>query len=151
MAVLILAERKEQCRLFHAVTLLELINTSAAVNEFLAAGVEGVALGADFNLELALYGTGLEGLTASAADDAFAVRGMDILFHRATPHFIFAGRSAINRPAAAFVRTISPEQMVLYPEKPHKSRAFLPFSNLFGHIPPPRLTILPIMPYHTIS
>ena len=63
MAVLILAERKEQCRLFHAVTLLELINTSAAVNEFLAAGVEGVALGADFNLELALYGTALEGFT----------------------------------------------------------------------------------------
>jgi len=60
VAVLILAERKEQCRLFHAVTLLELINTSAAVNEFLAAGVEGVALGADFNLELALYGTALE-------------------------------------------------------------------------------------------
>lgn len=67
MAVLILAERKEQCRLFHAVTLLELINTSAAVNEFLAAGVEGVALGADFNLELALYGTALEGFTACAA------------------------------------------------------------------------------------
>lgn len=44
MAVLILVERKEQCRLFHAVTLLELINTSAAVNEFLAAGVEGVDL-----------------------------------------------------------------------------------------------------------
>ena len=98
-----------------------------------------MALGANFDLELALYGTGLEGLTASAADDAFAVRGMDILFHRATPHFIFAGRSAINRPAAAFVRTISPEQMVLYPEKLHKSRAFLPFSNLFGHISAPAL------------
>ena len=72
MAVLILVERKEQCRLFHAVTLLELINTSAAVNEFLAAGVEGVALGADFNLELALYGTALEG---------FTVGRMDVLFH----------------------------------------------------------------------
>ena len=80
MAVLILVERKEQCRLFHAVTLLELINTSAAVNEFLAAGVEGVALGADFNLELALYGT-LEGFTACATDDAFAVGRMDVLFH----------------------------------------------------------------------
>ena len=81
MAVLILVERKEQCRLFHAVTLLELINTSAAVNEFLAAGVEGVALGADFNLELALYGTALEGFTACATDDAFAVGRMDVLFH----------------------------------------------------------------------
>ncbi len=81
MAVLILVERKEQCRLLHAVTLLELINTSAAVNEFLAAGVEGVALGADFNLELALYGTALEGFTACATDDAFAVGRMDVLFH----------------------------------------------------------------------
>ena len=77
MAVLILVERKEQCRLFHAVTLLELINTSAAVNEFLAAGVEGVALGADFTL----YGTALEGFTACATDDAFAVGRMDVLFH----------------------------------------------------------------------
>ena len=75
MAVLILVERKEQCRLLHAVTLLELINT------FLAAGVEGVALGADFNLELALYGTALEGFTACATDDAFAVGRMDVLFH----------------------------------------------------------------------
>ena len=122
-----------------AVTLLESVYTSAGVYQLLPAGVERMALGANFDLELALYGTGLEGLTASAADDAFAVRGMDILFHRATPHFIFAGRSAINRPAAAFVRTISPEQMVLYPEKLHKSRAFLPFSNLFGHISAPAL------------
>ena len=81
MAVLILVERKEQCRLFHAVTLLELINTSAAVNEFLAAGVEGVALGADFNLELAIYGTALEGFTACSTDDAFVVGSIDVLFH----------------------------------------------------------------------
>ena len=73
---------KPICRLLHhAETLLELINTSAAVNEFLAAGVEGVALGADFNLELALYGTALEGFTACATDDAFAVGRMDVLFH----------------------------------------------------------------------
>ena len=61
-----------------------------------------MALGANFDLELALDGAGLKGLATCATDDAFTVRGMDILFHRATPHFIFAGRSAINRPAAAF-------------------------------------------------
>ena len=95
MAVLILVERKEQCRLFHAVTLLELINTSAAVNEFLAAGVEGVALGADFNLELALYGTALEGLTASATNDALTVIGVDILLHRVILLYLLgAGRLA---------------------------------------------------------
>ena len=56
-------------KLFDAVTLLELINTSAAVNELLTTGVEGVALGADFDPELALYGTALEGLTAGTAND----------------------------------------------------------------------------------
>ena len=40
-----------------------------------------MALGADFNLELALNGTALEGLTACAANDAFAVGRMDVLFH----------------------------------------------------------------------
>ena len=67
--------------LVHAVTLLELINASAAVNQLLTAGIEGMALGADFNLELALNGTALEGLTACAANDAFAVGRMDVLFH----------------------------------------------------------------------
>ena len=96
MAVLILVERKEQCRLFHAVTLLELINTSAAVNEFLAAGVEGVALGADFNLELALYGTALEGFATSATHDAFTIIGMDVVLHLAVLHsnLLGAGRLA---------------------------------------------------------
>ena len=68
-------------QLLTAEALVEALNTSAAVNEFLAAGVEGVALGADFNLELALYGTALEGFTACATDDAFAVGRMDVLFH----------------------------------------------------------------------
>ena len=67
--------------LVHAVTLLELINASAAVNELLTAGIEGVALGADFDLELTAYGTALEGFTACATDDAFAVGRMDVLFH----------------------------------------------------------------------
>ena len=64
-----------------AVTLLEAIDTAARVNELLLAGEERVALGADFNLELALYGTALEGFTACATDDAFAVGRMDVLFH----------------------------------------------------------------------
>ena len=81
MAVLILVERKEQCRLFHAVTLLELINTSAAVNEFLAAGVEGVALGANFDVDLGLGGTSLDDVAACAGDGAVNVVRMDTLFH----------------------------------------------------------------------
>lgn len=77
MAVLILVERKEQCRLFHAVTLLELINTSAAVNEFLAAGVEGVALGADFNGDVLLGRACLDDVAAGASDSGLLVIGMD--------------------------------------------------------------------------
>ena len=70
------------CVLFvNAVLLVELINTAAGIDQLLLAGVEGVALGADFNLELALYGTALEGFTACATDDAFAVGRMDVLFH----------------------------------------------------------------------
>ena len=85
MAVLILVERKEQCRLFHAVTLLELINTSAAVNEFLAAGVEGVTLGADFNSDILLGRPGLKHGTTSAADCGLLIIGMDSLLHVCSP------------------------------------------------------------------
>ena len=65
----------------HAVTLLELVNASARVNELLATGVEGMALGADFDLELTLDGAALEGLAAGTANDALTVCGMDILLH----------------------------------------------------------------------
>lgn len=88
MAVLILVERKEQCRLFHAVTLLELINTSAAVNEFLAAGVEGVALGANVHTQFtALGGAGDKGLSAGAADCTLNVLRMNSVLHFTIPHF----------------------------------------------------------------
>ena len=85
--------------LVHAVALLEAINASAGIYQLLTAGVEGVALGADFNLEFALNGTALEGFTASATNDALAVSGMDILLHNFPPDF--AGRRAISRPPAA--------------------------------------------------
>ena len=96
MAVLILVERKEQCRLFHAVTLLELINTSAAVNEFLAAGVEGVALGAHLNTDLRFRGTGVDDLTAGAGDGGLLVVGMYILLHLQF-HLFTDGIFQINR------------------------------------------------------
>ena len=67
--------------LVHAVALLEAIHASAGVHQLLTAGVERMALGADFDLELALNGTALESLAASAANDALTVCGMDILLH----------------------------------------------------------------------
>ena len=40
-----------------------------------------MALGADFNLELALNGTALEGFTASATYGALAIGGMYFVLH----------------------------------------------------------------------
>ena len=67
--------------LLHAVAFLELIHTSAAVNQLLTAGIERMAFGADFNLELALYRAAFKGFTAGAAHDAFTVGRMNVLFH----------------------------------------------------------------------
>ena len=79
-----------------AVTLLEAVYTSAGVYQLLPAGIERMALGANFDLELALDGAGLKGLATCATDDAFTVRGMDILFHRATPYIILLGAARLT-------------------------------------------------------
>ena len=62
-------------------TLLEAIDTAAAVHQLLLAGVERVTLGADFDTQLRFGGTRLERRAAHAADDAFVVLGMDLFFH----------------------------------------------------------------------
>ena len=64
-----------------AVALLELIHTTAGVHQLLLAGVERVALGANFNLQLLLGRAGREGLAAHAAHDRLAVLGMDAFLH----------------------------------------------------------------------
>ena len=64
-----------------AVALLELVHAAAAVYQLLLAVEERVALGADFNLQLLLGRAGGEGLAAYAADDCFAVLGMDAFLH----------------------------------------------------------------------
>ena len=76
--------------LFHIEALLEAINTSASVYKLLLAGVERMALGADINLHLFLCGTGLECFTAYAANDAFAVLGMDVFLHCCFTSFAYA-------------------------------------------------------------
>ena len=81
--------------LLQAVFLVETVNTSTGVNKLLLAGVERVTLGANFNLELTLDGTALEGLTASATNDALTVIGVDILLHRVILLYLLgAGRLA---------------------------------------------------------
>ena len=65
----------------HAKTLFEAIDPSAAVHQFLFAGVEGVTLGANFNAKFALGGTRLKRFAAYAANDRLTVLGMDFFLH----------------------------------------------------------------------
>ena len=76
--------------LFHIEPLLEAINASASVNQLLFTGVERMALGADINLHLFLGGAGLKCFTAYAANDAFAVLGMDVFLHCCFTSFAYA-------------------------------------------------------------
>jgi len=65
----------------HTVTLLEAIDASTAVNQLLTAGVERMALAADFNGEFTAGGTGGEGFTTCATHRSLTVLRMDILLH----------------------------------------------------------------------
>ena len=80
--------------LFDIETLLEAIHASTGIDQLLTAGVEGVALGANFDLQLALDGAGFERLTAHATDGRLAIFGMDLLFHAFSPLFAYAMSSA---------------------------------------------------------
>ena len=62
-------------------SLVETINTSTGVDQLLLAGVERVALRADFNTDLLLGGTGCEHIAASAANGRLFVVGMDAFSH----------------------------------------------------------------------
>ena len=62
-------------------SLVETINTSTGVNQLLLAGIERVALGADFNTDFLLGGTSGEGVATSATDGGLLVLRMDAFFH----------------------------------------------------------------------
>ena len=66
--------------LVHTETLLEAVNTSACINKLLLTGVERMALGADFNSDVLLSGTGLDHITACAGDSGLNVVGMNSFF-----------------------------------------------------------------------
>ena len=67
--------------LLQAKTLVEPINTSTGVNQLLLAGIERVALGADFNTNILLSRASGKDITASAADRGLFVIGMDTFLH----------------------------------------------------------------------
>ena len=69
-------------KLFLAVLSVEAVNPASGVNKALLAGVEGVAVGADFKLHpLALGGPGLNFIATGARDGGFVSLGVDIGFH----------------------------------------------------------------------
>lgn len=62
---------------------LEAFDASSGVHQLLFAGKEGMAMGADFDVDVALVGrAGLEGFPASTDDTDFIVNGMDFGLHR---------------------------------------------------------------------
>ena len=69
------------CFLLQAETLVEAIDTSTGVNQLLLAGIERVALGADFNTNLLLGGAGGESVATGATDRGLFVLGMDTFLH----------------------------------------------------------------------
>jgi hypothetical protein len=71
--------------LLQTVFLVETINTSTGVNQLLLAGVERVALGADFNLDVLFGGAGLNDLAACASDGRLLVLGVDTFLHFSSP------------------------------------------------------------------
>src|SRR5579884_18253 len=76
---------------------LEALDAAAGVDQLLLAGVEGVAGGADLDVDLGLGGASRELVAARAGDVGLDVLGMDFGLHRNTKSS--RGRSVPRRPA----------------------------------------------------
>ena len=61
--------------------LVELINAAAGINQLLLACKERMTLGADFNTDITLGGTGFDNFAAYALDGGLLVIGMDTFLH----------------------------------------------------------------------
>ena len=71
--------------LLQAELLVEAFNTSASVNQLLLAGIERVALGADFNSDILFGRPGLKHGATSTANGSLLIIGMDSLLHVCSP------------------------------------------------------------------
>jgi hypothetical protein len=91
--------------LLNAESLIESINTSTGVNQLLFAGIERVALRADFNLDVLLGGTGCENVTASATNCGLFVIGMDTFLH--VVHLFLVSLKGRNCPSNSLIARIS--------------------------------------------
>ena len=80
-----LRNRSADFVLLQAESLVETVNTSTGVNQLLLAGIERVALGADFNSDVLLGRTSGKDIAASAADGSLIVLGMETFLHCCSP------------------------------------------------------------------
>jgi hypothetical protein len=69
--------------LLHAITLAEFLDAASGVDDLLLAGIERMAGGADFDVQLffAQRGAGYESVATRAGDGDFFVIGMNAGFH----------------------------------------------------------------------
>lgn len=84
--------------LVEIVSLLELVNASARIDQLLLTRKIGVALGADFDFQLGhvLGRSRLESISASAGDGHVMIIRMNTLFHLRTPILVFLHPHAPN-------------------------------------------------------
>ena len=80
---------KRPVKLLTAEALVEALNTSAGVDQLLLTSVERMALGANFDVDLRLGGTGLDDVAACAGDGAVNVIRIDTLRQSFSPQFWF--------------------------------------------------------------
>ena len=80
--------KRKRCRfsassgcLLRFIPLLELINTSAGIDELLLAGKKRVALGADVYVQIRLDGCCFECLSTGTVYNGLAILGMNLVFH----------------------------------------------------------------------
>ena len=69
-------------------TSLESVNASAGINKLLLTGVERMALGANFHLDILLGRLCLDHIAAVAGDGRLVQYGMDVLLHGDSPQFL---------------------------------------------------------------
>ena len=74
--------------LIQIISLLKSVYTTAGINQLLLTGEERMALGTNFNADLALSGAGLESVAAGALYNSLIVIGMNPFSHEY--HLFFA-------------------------------------------------------------
>ena len=67
---------------FFGVTFLESLDPAGGIHQFLFAGIEGMAMGADGDGDLLSRGNGLDHVAAGADDLHRIDFGVNLLFHR---------------------------------------------------------------------